>query len=216
VIIFGATGMIGGGVLRECLLDDGVERVLVVGRSKTGKTDGKLHELVVPDLTYYTAVAGELGGYDACFFCLGISSAGMDEASYRRVTYDIAVAAARALVAANPTMTFVFVSGAGTDATSKTMWARVKGETEKAILDLPFARKYAFRPAFVRPMHGVTSRTRAYRVLYAVTRPVMPVLSALAPRYVTTTERIGRAMLSVARKGSSKAILESGDINAVG
>ncbi|HEX3594634.1 MAG TPA: hypothetical protein VHU80_06020, partial [Polyangiaceae bacterium] len=164
----------------------------------------------------YTAVAGELGGYDACFFCLGISSAGMDEASYRRVTYDIAVAAARALVAANPTMTFVFVSGAGTDATSKTMWARVKGETEKAILDLPFARKYAFRPAFVRPMHGVTSRTRAYRVLYAVTRPVMPVLSALAPRYVTTTERIGRAMLSVARKGSSKAILESGDINAVG
>lgn len=216
VIIFGATGMIGGGVLRECLLDDGVERVLVVGRSKTGKTDGKLHELVVPDLTDYTAVAGELGGYDACFFCLGISSAGMDEASYRRVTYDIAVAAARALVAANPTMTFVFVSGAGTDATSKTMWARVKGETEKAILDLPFARKYAFRPAFVRPMHGVTSRTRAYRVLYAVTRPVMPVLSALAPRYVTTTERIGRAMLSVARKGSSKAILESGDINAVG
>ncbi|HEY3822474.1 MAG TPA: NAD(P)H-binding protein [Polyangiaceae bacterium] len=216
MIIFGATGMIGGGVLRECLLDDGVERVLVVGRSKTGKTDGKLHELVVPDLTDYTAVAGELGGYDACFFCLGISSAGMDEASYRRVTYDIAVAAARALVAANPTMTFVFVSGAGTDATSKTMWARVKGETEKAILDLPFARKYAFRPAFVRPMHGVTSRTRAYRVLYAVTRPVMPVLSALAPRYVTTTERIGRAMLSVARKGSSKAILESGDINAVG
>ena len=182
VILFGATGMIGGGVLRECLLDPGVDRILSIGRRKTEQKHEKLRELVVPDLTDISSVASELTGFDACFFCLGISSAGMTEADYRHVTYDIAVAAARALVEANPSMTFVLVSGAGTDATSGTMWARVKGETENAILGLPFRGKYAFRPAFVRPMHGVTSRTRSYRILYAVTRPLMPALGALAPR----------------------------------
>jgi uncharacterized protein YbjT (DUF2867 family) len=206
--------MIGGGVLRECLLDPAVERVLAIGRGKTGQTHDKLRELVVPDLTEYSAVRSELAGYDACFFCLGVSSTGMSEADYRRVTYDIAVAAAKALVAASPGMTFVFVSGAGTDPDSKTMWARVKGETENAILALPFGGKYAFRPGFIRPMHGATSRTRAYRVAYVVMKPLMPLIGALAPRYVTTTERIGRAMLRVARSGFPKAILEGHDINA--
>jgi uncharacterized protein YbjT (DUF2867 family) len=112
-------------------------------------------------------------------------------------------------------MTFVFVSGAGTNATSKTMWARVKGETENAILAMPFARKYVFRPAFVRPMHGITSRTTSYRVLYAVMRPLVPLIAALAPRHVSTTEKVGRAMLNVARRGPDKAILENADINAV-
>jgi uncharacterized protein YbjT (DUF2867 family) len=214
-ILFGATGMIGQGVLRECLLDPAVEEVLAIGRSRTGRTHAKLRELVLPDLTDYSKVASELSGYDACFFCLGVTSAGMSEADYRRVTYDIAVAAARALVEASPGMTFVFVSGAGTDATSRTMWARVKGEAEQAILGLPFKGRYVFRPAFVRPMHGITSRTRSYRVLYALARPLFPLVSALFPRYVTTTEGVARAMLNVARRGAEKAILEASDINAV-
>jgi uncharacterized protein YbjT (DUF2867 family) len=215
VILFGATGMIGGGVLRECLTDATVERVLSIGRSKKGPPNEKLREIVLPDLTNYLSIKSDLAGYDACFFCLGVSSAGMSEAGYRRVTYDIAVAAARALVEASHAMTFIFVSGAGTNATSKTMWARVKGETENAILALPFRGRYAFRPGFVRPMHGITSRTRSYRILYTALRPLVPVLEALAPRYVTTTERVGRAMLIVARRGFAKAVLENDDINAV-
>jgi len=213
VIVFGATGMIGRGVLRECLLDPGVERVLAIGRSGSGQTHEKLRDVVLPDLTRYESVAAELSGYDACFFCLGVTSAGMSEPDYRRITHDIAVAAARALVAASPGMTFVFVSGAGTNANSKTMWARVKGETENEILAMPFARKYVFRPAFVRPLHGITSRTTSYRVLYALMRPLVPIIGALAPRHVTTTEKVGRAMLNVARRGADKTILENSDIN---
>jgi uncharacterized protein YbjT (DUF2867 family) len=215
VIVFGATGMIGRGVVRECLLAPGVERVLAIGRSGSGQTHEKLRDLVLPDLTRYESVAAELSGYDACFFCLGVSSTGMSEADYRRITQDIAVTAARALVAASPGMTFVFVSGAGTNAASKTMWARVKGETENEILAMPFAHKYVFRPAFVRPMHGITSRTTSYRVLYAVMRPFVPLIAALAPRHVSTTEKVGRAMLNVARRGADKAILENDDINAI-
>jgi uncharacterized protein YbjT (DUF2867 family) len=215
VIIFGATGMIGQGVLRECLLDPGVERVLAVGRSATGQEHEKLRELVQADLTDYSRVGEEFSGYDACFFCLGASSAGMSEADYRRVTYDIAVAAARALVEKNASMTFIFVSGAGTDGTgrSRTLWARVKGDAENAILALPFKGKYAFRPALVRPMHGITSRTRSYRILYATLDPLFPLLRALFPRHVTTTENIARAMLRVARNGAPQAVLENDDIN---
>jgi uncharacterized protein YbjT (DUF2867 family) len=218
VILFGATGMVGQGVLRECLLDQGVERVLAVGRSATGKSDPKLRDLVLPDLTDYSAVAGQVAGYDACFFCLGVSSAGMSEADYRRVTVDIAVAAARTLVDKSPQMTFVFVSGAGSDSTgkSRTMWARVKGEAENAILALPFKGKFVFRPAFIRPMHGIKSRTASYRVLYAIFAPLVSVLSALFPRHVTTSERVGLAMLAVARHGHVKAILENVDIDAAG
>jgi uncharacterized protein YbjT (DUF2867 family) len=216
VMAFGATGMIGQGVLRECLLDPGVERVLAVGRSATGQKHEKLREIVHANLTNYARIASEFAGYDACFFCLGISSAGMSEADYRRVTYDIAIAAARILVDTNPGMTFVFVSGAGSDRTgkSRTMWARVKGEAETAILALPFAGKYVFRPAFVRPEHGIRSRTASYRALYAIARPLVPLMSACFPRYFTTTGRVARAMLNVARHGFSKAVLENDDINA--
>jgi uncharacterized protein YbjT (DUF2867 family) len=218
VILFGATGMVGQGVLRECLLDPGVERVLAIGRGPSGKSDPKLRDLVLKDLTDYASVAGELAGYDACFFCLGVTSAGMSEADYRKVTVDIAAAAARALVEKNPQMTFVYVSGAGSDSTgtSRTMWARVKGEGENAILSLPFRGKFVFRPAFIRPLHGITSRTALYRVLYVVLWPLYPVIAALFPSHVTTTERVGRAMLSVARKGHPKAILENDDIDAAG
>lgn len=218
VVVFGATGMVGRGVLRECLLDGGVERVLCVGRRPSGETHEKVRDLVVQDMTDYSrpSAAGELSGYDACFFCLGVSSAGMSEADYRHVTYDIAVAAARALHEKNPGMTFVFVSGAGTVSAGRkgSMWARVKGETEDAILKMGFKRAFAFRPAFIRPMHGITSRTKSYRVLYAITAPLFPVLEAITPKHVSTTERVGRAMLNVARNGFDKAVLENADINA--
>jgi uncharacterized protein YbjT (DUF2867 family) len=218
VVLFGATGMVGQGVLRECLLDPGVERVLTIGRRATGQTHDKLREIVLKDLTDYSSVGGDLQGYDACFFCLGVTSAGMSEADYRRVTYDIAVAAARALVEKNPGMTFIFVSGAGTDGTGKSrvMWARVKGDAENAILKLPFKAAYAFRPAFIRPTHGITSRTPMYRVLYAIMAPLFPLLKAFFPRHVTTTERVGRAMLNVARTGADRPVLENQDIDARG
>jgi uncharacterized protein YbjT (DUF2867 family) len=217
VIIFGATGMVGQAALRESLLDPGVERVLAVGRRPTGQKHDKLRELVLADLTDYSAVSGDLAGYDACFFCLGVSSAGMSEADYRRVTVDITAAAGRALAQANPAMTFIFVSGTGTDSTgkSRTMWARVKGEAENAVFALPFKAAYAFRPAFIRPMHGITSRTRSYRVMYAILWPLVPAFVALFPRLATTTEKIGRAMLNVARRGAPKRILDTPDINAV-
>lgn len=216
VILFGATGMVGQSALRESLLDPEVTQVLAIGRSGSGQKHDKLRDLVLSDLTDYSSVAGDLAGYDACFFCLGVSSAGMSEADYRRVTVDIAVAAARALVAASPAMTFVFVSGTGTDSTgkSRTMWARVKGDAENAVLALPFKAVYAFRPAFIRPMHGITSRTRSYRVLYALMSPMMPLVGMLFGDHVTTTEKIGRAMLNVVRHGAPKRILENADINA--
>jgi uncharacterized protein YbjT (DUF2867 family) len=214
VIVFGATGMIGQGVLRECLLDPGVDRVLTIGRKATGQVNDKLRELTVADLTDYSAIEPDLAGCDACFFCLGISSAGLSEAEYRRITVDIAVAAGKALVKASPGMTFIFVSGTGTDPNSRTMWARVKGEAENAILALPFKGKYAFRPAFIKPEHGITSRTFAYRAMYAVVTPLYPVLKALFPKQVTTNTRVARAMLNVARHGAPNAILENVDIDA--
>ena len=218
VMIFGATGMVGQAALRESLLDPGVERVLTVGRSATAQRHDKLRELVHADLTNYSRVSDELAGYDACFFCLGVSSTGMSEADYRRVTVGIAAATGRALVEASPGMTFIFVSGTGADSTgkSRTMWARVKGEAENAILAMPFKGKYVFRPAFIQPKGGITSRTTSYRILYAVLRPLVPIVKALFPRYVTTTERVGRAMLNVARNGAAKAVLESEDIDRAG
>lgn len=217
VIVFGATGMIGQGVLRECLLAADVERVLTIGRSITKQKHDKLLEIAHAELTDYSSIAAQLSGYDACFFCLGVSSSGLSETEYRHVTVDIAVAAARLLAERNPSMTFVFVSGAGADETgrSSVMWARVKGEAEKAILAMPFARKYAFRPAFIRPTHGITSRTPAYRVLYNVLGPLFPVLKAVMPGQVTTTEIVGRAMLNAARYGAPKAVLDTRDINTL-
>jgi uncharacterized protein YbjT (DUF2867 family) len=214
-ILFGATGMVGQGVLRECLLDPAVERVLVVGRSLTGLTHPKLHELVHQDFFNFSAVEAELTGYDACFFCLGVSSAGMTEPVYRRVTYDIATAVGGTLARLNPVMTFVFVSGAGADSTAqgRVMWARVKGETENALLRMPFKAVYVFRPAFIQPLHGITSRTRLYRLLYAIAAPLYPVWKLIVPGYVTTTEILGRAMIGVVEHGAPTRVLESGDIN---
>lgn len=215
VILFGATGMVGQGALRECLLDPEVEQVLSIVRSASGQTDPKLREVVM-DVAKIATIERELAGYDATLFCLGISSAGMSEADYRRITHDLAVDAAKTIAAASPKSTFVFVSGAGTDAQSRTMWARVKGETENAILELPFAASYMFRPAAIRPMHGIVSKTKSYRVFYALLRPLFPVWKAVAPSSLTTTEEVGRAMLRVAKQGADKRILENADIAALG
>jgi len=209
--------MIGQGVLRECLLDPDVEMILSVGRRSTGHRSPKFGELVLSDLMNLAVVESELIGFDACFFCLGVSSVGMTEAAYRRVTFDLTLKVAQTLVRLNPALTFVYVSGLGTDSTARgrVMWARVKGETENALLRLPFKAAAMFRPAAVMPQHGITSRTQWYRVLYAVARPLWPVLRAIFPDYVTSTEQMGLAMLRVARQGPPKPVLENRDINAL-
>ncbi|MER6580446.1 NAD(P)H-binding protein [Nonomuraea sp. NPDC001023] len=214
VIIFGATGMVGRGVLRECLLDERVTAVLTVGRSPTGTVHPKLRELTHADLSDLSDIEDELSGYDACFFCLGVSSAGMSERDYRRVTYDYTLAAGTTLARLSPSSTFVYVSGAGTDAHGRAMWARVKGATENALLALPF-HAYMFRPGYIQPMHGVTSRTRWYRLAYVVAAPLYPLLRRLFPASVTTTERIGQAMITVAERGAPERILGPAAINAL-
>jgi uncharacterized protein YbjT (DUF2867 family) len=216
VVLFGATGMVGQGVLRECLLDPEVEAVVAVGRSPSGQKHEKLRELVRPNLEDYAGAEAELSGQDACFFCLGVSSAGMSEENYRRVTYDLTLAAARVLAKLDPNLVFIYVSGASTDSTEQgsSMWARVKGQTENALLALPF-KAYMFRPGFIQPLHGIKSRTKLYRWVYALSTPLVPLVRALAPGWVLTTEQIGRAMLNVAKRGAPKRILEVSDIAAV-
>jgi uncharacterized protein YbjT (DUF2867 family) len=221
VILFGATGMVGQGVLRECLLDPDVERVLSIVRVPTGQSEPKLRELVHKDFFDFSAIENDLAGYDACFFCLGVSSAGMKEGAYRRVTYDITLAAARTLVRLNPIstggMTFIYVSGTGTDSSEKgrTMWARVKGKTENDLPRLPFKAAYMFRPGAIVPLYGVKSKTKFVQAFYTVLKPVLPLLYALFPKYVTTTEQVGRAMLTVAKRGGPKSVLETSDINKI-
>ncbi|NAS27058.1 epimerase [Herbidospora sp. NEAU-GS84] len=208
VIVFGATGMIGQGVLRECLLAPDVSEVLVVGRTPTGVTDPKLTE-VIADLGQPAEYTAFLQGFDACFFCVGVSSAGMSEADYRRVTYTMTMDVARTL---RRDVTFVYVSGQGADAGGRRMWARVKGETENALFER-FDRAFALRPGFIRAMHGATSKTRSYRVLYMIGTPIWPVFTRLFPRMVTTTEAIGRAMLALARGAKAPKILYATGIN---
>jgi uncharacterized protein YbjT (DUF2867 family) len=188
--------------------------VLAVGRSPSGREHVKLRGLVHADLFDLTSVEAELRGFDACFFCLGVSSAGMREADYRRVTHDLTMAAAEVLARNNPSMTFTYVSGAGTDSSEqgRSMWARVKGQTENALLRLPF-RAVIFRPGVIIPLHGITSRTLLYRSIYAATRPFWSLLRSAFPESVITTEQLGRAMLRVAREGAPKPILEARDIN---
>jgi uncharacterized protein YbjT (DUF2867 family) len=217
VILFGATGMVGQGVLRECLLDSEVESVLFIGRSAIEQQHEKLHQIVLKILTDLSSVENRLSGYDACFFCLGVSSAGMSEDDYRRVTYDLSLSVAATLARLNPAMTFIYVSGAGTDSSEhgRMMWARIKGKTENALLAMPFKAAYMFRPGYIQPMHGVRTKTKWYGTAYAIMAPLYPLLRRLFPRYVTTTEQLGRAMISVAKTSATKRVLESNDINAI-
>jgi uncharacterized protein YbjT (DUF2867 family) len=216
VVIFGATGMVGQGVLRECLLDPTVTRVLTVGRSAKGGSNPRLKEIVHSDFFNLDAIAGELTGLDACFFCLGITSVGMSETDYMRITFDLTMAVARTLVRTSPGMTFVFTSGAGADSSEKgaLMWARVKGKAENGVLGLPFRASYVFRPGAIQPLHGIKSRTGWYHALYVMLSPAMSLARRLAPRHILTTEQIGRAMIRVAQRGASKRLLEAPDIYA--
>jgi uncharacterized protein YbjT (DUF2867 family) len=214
VVIFGATGMVGQGVLRECLLDQRVSEVISVGRRPIGRSAPKLRELIRDDVTNLEPVESDLR-VDACFFCLGVSSAGMSEPAYTTVTYDLTLAVARALTRLNPGLVFVYVSGQGTNAAGRAMWQRVKGRTENDLLAMDL-RGYMFRPGIIQPRHGVASRTRLYRAAYVVATPLFPILRAVAPRSVTTTEILGRAMIEVAASKPDERILETPDINRYG
>jgi uncharacterized protein YbjT (DUF2867 family) len=217
VILFGATGMVGAGVLRECLDDGRVESVFVVGRNPTGLFHPKLHEALHQDFFDYRPIQAELAGFDACFFCLGVTSVGKKEDEYRRLTYDLTMAAASSVAAVNGSLVFCYVSGTGTDSTERgrVMWARVKGRTEYELLRLPFKAAYMFRPGYIQPLKGVRSKTAWYQAIYNGLGALYPMLRRLLPRFVTTTENIGRAMIQVAASGSSKRILESDDINRI-
>lgn len=218
ILIFGATGMVGQGVLRECLLAPDVESVVAIGRNATGQQHPRLRDLVHKDMYDYSAIEPQLQGFDACFFCLGVSSVGMKEPEYKRITYDLTLAAATVLARLNPGMTFTYVTGAGTDSSERgsSMWARVKGATENALLRLPFKAAYMFRPGMIQPLHGIRSKTPLYDAAIVVLRPVLGLAHSLWPNKVTTTEKIGRAMLAVARNGAPKVLLDPADINALG
>ena len=215
VVLFGATGMVGAGTLLECLADPRVASVLVVTRSPTGRSHPKLHEVLHADFFNYDTLRDRFAACDACFFCLGASSIGMSEAAYTLVTYDLTIAAARALVAANPRMTFCFVSGVGTDSTERgsTMWARVKGKTENALLALGFKAAFMFRPGYIQPIGDVQSKTGWVQTAYDIARPLYPLIHRLLPNNATTTANLGRAMIQVAVTGYPKSVLYSADFN---
>jgi uncharacterized protein YbjT (DUF2867 family) len=217
VILFGATGMIGSGVLLECLADARIEAIVSVVRQPSGVADPKLRELIHDDFLDYVPICAEFAGADACFFCLGVSSAGMSEADYRRVTYEFTLAAAKEIIAESPESTFCYVSGAGTDGTGRgrVMWARVKGQTEQALLAMPFKSAYMFRPGYIQPLKGVRSKTALYQLVYTVVSPLYPILRTFMPSYVTTTVNLGRAMIEAAYSGCSQHVLETPDINAL-
>lgn len=207
--------MVGAGVLLECLDDASIDSIVVVGRRTTGVRHSKITELIHGDFFNWAPLRATLADCDACYFCLGVSSAGMSEQTYYHLTYDLTISAAEAVIAASPKVTFCYVSGAGTDSTEqgRVMWARVKGKTENALLRMPFRGAYMLRPGYIQALRGVRSSTGWYRAIYTVVSPIYPVLSRLLPRYVTTTANIGRAMIQLATVGYSKRILYSPDIN---
>jgi uncharacterized protein YbjT (DUF2867 family) len=216
VIIFGATGMVGQGVLRECLAAPDVGKVLTVGRTPTGLQHPKLQEMVHAEMWDYSNVEAGLTDFDACFFCIGVTSSGMSEQKYAHLTYDLTMAVAGTLARLNPQMVFVYVSGAGADSseTSRVMWMRVRGKTENALLKLPFRGVYIFRPGMIEPV-GVRSKTTAYRWFYSLAKPVLPLLRAMLPDQILSTPQMGQAMLAAVRNGAPKRVLESPDINAL-
>jgi uncharacterized protein YbjT (DUF2867 family) len=210
VIILGATGMVGQGVLRECLRDPEIARVVTVGRTAPPTSDRKLHALTVSDLFNLSSVASELTNLDACFYCIGVTSLGMRKAAYTHVTHDLTLSVAAFLLARNPRLAFVFVSGGGADSSEqgRVMWARVKGKTENALLRMPFRSVTVVRPGLIIPMHGIRSRTQWYNVIYTALRPLVPLLRRLAPGQVTTTERLGQTMIHLANGEFDREVLE--------
>jgi uncharacterized protein YbjT (DUF2867 family) len=214
VILFGASGMVGQGALLECLDDPAVQRVLAVVRRPTGRVSPKLDEVVVSDFTDFSAVESRFAGYDTCLFCLGVSAAGLNEAEYRRVTYDYTLAAATTLARVAPGLTFCYVSGAGTDSSEQgwQMWGRVKGKTENDLLKLPLGAAYMFRPGYIQPTRGVTSSTGWYRAIYSTVGWLYPAVAALFPTSVMTSATLGKALIAAAKRGAPKKVLEATDI----
>ena len=212
-ILTGATGMVGEGVLLECLQNPNLEHVLVLTRKPTGRHHAKMSELLVPDLANLSAVESQLTGYNACFFCAGISSVGVSKAEYERITHDLTLAVGATLARLNPALTFIYVSGAGTDGTEKSRqhWARVKGRTENALLALPFRAAYMFRPSVMKPMPGQRRVLKAYKYVGWL----YPVLRRLTPAYACTMQEVGQAMINAADFGYSKAVLNVLDIVAL-
>jgi hypothetical protein len=195
--------MVGQGVLLECLDHLEVSGILAVGRSSCGIDHPKLQELLHQDFFDYSPIESDLTGYDACFFCLGVSAAGMSEEQYNRLTYELTLSAAGTLVRLNPSMTFCYVSGAGTDS------------SESGLLQLPFKAAYMFRPGYIQPLKGIRSKTKLYQTFYTLARPLYPALKTLFPGFVTTTEKVGVAMIKVALHGYPQPLLENRDINAL-
>lgn len=215
VLIFGATGMVGQGVLREALAAPDVELVKTIGRTPTRQQHPKLRELVHAEMWNYEGIDDELSNFDACFFCLGASVGTMKEKQYTHLIHDLTLAAATKLAQLNPNMVFVYVSGVGANEQSKIMWERVRGMTESALLKLPFKDAYIFRPGMIQPLGGIKSRTPAYRIFYSLFKPVLPLLRAVLPRLIVTTAQMGQAMLNAVRRGAPKRILEPADISAL-
>lgn len=213
VILFGATGMVGAGTLRELLADPEVEAVLSVGRRPCGVEHPKLEDLVVADL-FDVVPAERLAGWDACIWAVGVSSVGLDEAEYARLTVDLTLAWARPFLAANPDASFCYCSGAG--AGGKAMWARVRQQVEGALLAMPFRHVACVRPGMIRPAKGIRSRVALYQVFNTALTPLWPVLVRGLPSVATTSEVLGRAMLRVVKGQADRPILESADINRLG
>lgn len=216
-ILFGASGMVGKGVLLECLDSADVTDVLVIGRSSCEVTHPKLKEIIHKDFMDLSAIKNQLKGYNACYFCLGVSAVGMSEEKYTRITYDFTLSTAKTLLALNPDMTFIYVSGTGTDSSEKgrSMWARVKGKIENDLLKMPFKGVYMFRPGYIQPMKGIKSKVGWYQAMYSVFKPLYPVLKSLWPKYITSTVQVGKAMINVTQKGYSQPWLENRHINEI-
>jgi len=214
VIITGATGMVGKGVLLECLDHDSISEVLVIGRNPLGIKHLKLKELIHSDFTNFVEVKDKLLGYDACFYCLGISAAGLKEEQYKRITYDFTLALAKSLFKISPKMTFNYVSGEGTDSSEKgrMMWARVKGKTENDLLNLGFKQSFMFRPGAIIPLRSIKSRTKSYQFMYDYFMWLVKIIKFIAPNSVVNTTQIGLAMINSMLNGYPEKILRPKDI----
>ncbi len=214
VIITGATGMIGKGVLLECLDHQQVEKVLTIGRSPLELQHGRLTELIHADFLDFSTIRGQLSGYDACFLCMGVSAAGMKEEQYRTLTYDYTLSIAKTLLELNPGMICTYVSGEGTDSTEKgrSMWARVKGKTENDLINLGFKQAYMFRPGAILPLRGIKSKTKGYQFMYDYFLWLVKLIKFITPNSVVNTTQIGLAMISVVDEGYDKNIIRPADI----
>lgn len=215
ILITGATGMLGGGVLRECLDNDDVSSVVSLSRSSVNISSPKLMEILLPDFSDLSSVEDKLSGFDACFYCLGTTSNGMSEQDYRKITLDLTLVFAQKILKLNPEGTFTFVSAEGSDPNGKSMWARVKGEAEQAVLNLGFKKAFIFRPAVTYPDNGVEIRSKSNRFAMYIIKPLYPILKRLLPNMVTTTSRFGRAMINVSKDGFDKNILGCKEINQI-